>query len=102
MKLNFDEAMQAIDEQCLYSNQVKASALRRKVWIAEWHLPGCLSESRAVCLTKKDAIESALSMADSPRGMKTSLQKYGRFDCKTDLYGYVINTVTQCRFGDLF
>lgn len=82
-KLTFDEALQRINDQCsVHRNDVQARALRRRVWIAEWHLPGCLSESFSVCLTKSDAIESALSMAEgaegAPRGMRADLLRYGR------------------------
>lgn len=84
-KLTFDEALQRINDQCsVHFADVQARALRRRVWIAEWHLPGCLSESFSVCLTKRDAIESALSMAagadGAPRGMRADLQRYGRSD----------------------
>ncbi len=82
-KLSFYEALQAInDGQFLNYQDVQARALRRRIWVAEWHLPGCLSESFSVCLTKRDAIESALSMAEgadgAPRGMRADLQRYGR------------------------
>ena len=82
-KLTFDEALQRINDECsVHRNDVQARALRRRVWVAEWHLPGCLSESFSVCLTKSDAIESALSMAEgaegAPRGMRADLQRYGR------------------------
>ena len=82
-KLTFDEALQRINDQCsVHFADVQTRALRRHVWIAEWHLPGCLSESFSVCLTKSDAIESALSMAEgaegAPRGMRADLQRYGR------------------------
>lgn len=85
MKLSFYEALQAInDGQSVHSADVQARALRRRIWVAEWHLPGCLSESFSVCLTKRDAIESALSMAAGtegpPRGMLADLQRYGRSD----------------------
>lgn len=84
-KLTFDEALQRIDDECsVHRNDVQARALRRRIWVAEWHLPGCLSESFSVCLTKRDAIESALSMAEgaegAPRGMRADLQRYGRSD----------------------
>lgn len=102
MKLTFEEAIERSGDGHFVKRQdVQAKALKRKVWIAEWHIPGCLSESQDVCLTKADAIESALMMADSPRGMKTSLIKYGRFDCRTEMYGYVINTVSSCRLVDI-
>ena len=84
-KLTFDEALQRIDDECsVHRNDVQARALRRRIWVAEWHLPGCLSESFSVCLTKRDAIESAVSMAEgadgAPRGMLADLQRYGRSD----------------------
>ena len=84
-KLTFDEALQRIDDEySVHSADVQARALRRRVWVAEWHLPGCISESFSVCLTKRDAIESALSMAEGaegpPRGMRADLQRYGRSD----------------------
>lgn len=84
-KLTFDEALQRINDQSpVHSADVQARALQRKVWIAEWHLPGCISESFSVCLTKSDAIECALSMAEgaegAPRGMRADLIRYGRSD----------------------
>lgn len=84
-KLTFDDALQLInDERRVSRDDVLASALRRTVWVAEWHLPGCLSESSGVCLTKRDAIESCLSMAEgedgAPRGMSSDLRRFGRSD----------------------
>jgi hypothetical protein len=84
-KLTFDDALQLInDERSIDANDVQAPALRQYLWIAEWHLPGCFSESRSYCLTKNDAIECALSMAEGydgpPRGMLTDLHTYGRSD----------------------
>lgn len=84
-KLTFDEALQRINDQMsVNASDVQARALRRKVWIAEWHIPGCLSESFSVCLTKAEAIESALSMAEgsegAPRGMRADLMRSGRSD----------------------
>lgn len=107
MKLDFESALEMLnDGRMINKSSISQKALNRKVWIAEWHLPGCLSESNNVCTNKKDAIESALFFAESetgyPRGMKSHLQKHGRFDYETDLYGYVITTVSQCRFADLF
>lgn len=85
MKLSFYEALQAInDGQSLNYQDVQACALRRMVWVAEWHIPGCLSESFFVCTTKRDAIERALSMAEgelgAPRGMRADLERFGRSD----------------------
>ena len=84
-KLTFDDALQLIcDERSINASDVQARALSRYLWIAEWHFPGCLSESRSYCLTKEEAIESCLSMASgaegAPRGMKTDLRTYGRSD----------------------
>ena len=84
-KLNFDDALQLInDERSIDASDVQARALQRYIWVAEWHLPGCLSESCSYCLTKNDAIEDALSMAEGaegpPRGMLTDLRTYGRSD----------------------
>ena len=84
-KLTFDEALQRINDQMpVHSADVQSRALRRRIWIAEWHLPGCLSESFSVCLTKSDAIESALSMAEgadgAPRGMRADLERSGWSD----------------------
>lgn len=85
MKLSFYEALQAInDGQSVNYQDVQARALRRMVWVAEWHIPGCLSESFSVCTTKRDAIERALSMAEgelgAPRGMRADLERFGRSD----------------------
>lgn len=85
-KLTFDEAMERInDQRIVHASDVLASALNRVVWVAEWHYPGCLSESQNYCTSKKDAIASACFYYDDsengiPRGMATSLRKHGRFD----------------------
>lgn len=105
-KLNFPDALERIaDGQRVSREDVQAAALRRRVWIAEWHIPGCLSESFVVCITKDEAIESALLMAETsdgvPRGMKTALMRSGRFDCETSLYGRVINTIERRRLSDI-
>ena len=98
MKLSFDEALQAIDDgQSLNRRDVQARALRRMVWVAEWHIPGCLSESFSVCLTKRDAIECALSMAEgadgAPRGMRADLERFGRSD-RTPPDGWASQAIT--------
>ena len=81
MKLTFDEVLDRInDGRSVDANDVQARALRRKVWIAEWHIPGCLSESFNVCLSKGDAIAQALEFCGHVRGAKTDLQCYGRTD----------------------
>lgn len=98
MKLSFDEALQAInDGQSLNYHDVQARALRRMVWVAEWHIPGCLSESFSVYTTKRDAIECALSMAEgelgAPRGMRADLERFGRSD-RTPPDGWASRAIT--------
>jgi len=102
-KLTFDDALQRIaDERCVARDDVQARALRRRVWIAEWHIPGCVSESFSVVTTKRDAIECALAMADGPpRGMATALRRYGRFDSQSPMFGRCINTIERRTLGDL-
>jgi hypothetical protein len=105
-KLTFDEVLQLIaDERHVHQGDVLASALQRKVWIAEWHIPGCLSESRAVCTSKADAVDSALFFAEddngAPRGMKTALQRDGYFAGRSPIYGPVTTTVTQHTLSEI-
>lgn len=105
-KLTFDEALQRINDECsVHRNDVQARALRRRVWIAEWHLPGCLSESFSVCLTKRDAIECALSMAEgelgAPRGMRADLERFGRSD-RTPPDGWASAAITTIEKRALF
>lgn len=107
-KLTFDEALQDIgDERYPDASDVQARALRRKVWVYEWHLPGCISESWGVALTKGDAIECALSMAEGaegpPRGMRTDLVKHGRSDrTAPDAWARgAITTIERRRLADI-
>lgn len=105
-KLNFEEALERINSGLSVSrHDVLSAALNRKLWLAEWHLPGCLSEAACYFLTKSDAIDYACSMAEdesgTPYGMRTALRKYGRFDCETGLYGYVINTVDRVYLSEI-
>jgi hypothetical protein len=59
-KLTFNEALDAIgDGQHIDPSNIQAVALARKVWVAEWHLPGCMCESFEVHTTKAAAIETA-------------------------------------------
>lgn len=104
MKLTFDEAIERLaDGYGVRAADVLASALRRKIWIAEWHLPGCLSESQSIALTKADAIQCALNFAGdtAPRGMITCLRKYGNCQHRTEMYGIVSTTIKQQTLGDL-
>ena len=108
MKLTFDEAIERINnERSIDASEVQARALRRYVWIAEWHFPGCLSESRTYCLTKSNAIESALDFASGedgpPRGMLADLQRYGMSDrTAPDAWARgAITTIERVRLRDI-
>lgn len=84
-KLSFDEALERINDQSgIRADDVQARALNRRVWVAEWHLPGCLSESFSVTTDKRNAIAIALEMASGedgpPRGMASDLRRFGRSD----------------------
>ena len=103
-KLTFDEALERLnDERPVSSSEVYACALDRVIWIAEWHCPGCLSESVSYSTSKEDAVECAVDFAgeDAPRGMKTALRKFGFFQHKTELFGYVNTTVNKTTLGAL-
>ena len=103
-KLNFDDALERLnDERCVNTQDVQAHALRRVVWVAEWHVPGRISESQSICLTKSDAIESALGMADSPRGMRADLLRYGQSGrVGPEAYvGMATTTVSRTTLGSL-
>jgi hypothetical protein len=107
-KLTFDDALELINnERSIDASDVQARALQRHIWIAEWHLPGCLSESRSYCLTKNGAIESALFMAEGadgpPRGMLTDLRTYGRSDRTVpDAWARgAISTITRVTLRDI-
>ena len=65
MKLTFSEALERINEErSVDRSEIQSRALSRVLWVAEWHIPGCMSESRSYCTTKRDAIESACDMAN--------------------------------------
>lgn len=107
-KLTFDEALERLNEErCVSRDDVLASALARIVWVSEWHLPGCLSESRGYHTTKTDAVESALDMAAGengpPRGMKYDLRRLGRSDktAPDAMFPRAITTVTRYTLSDL-
>ena len=108
-KLDFSEALQALaDEQHITADEVQARALARFVWVYEWHFPGCICEAWGVVTTKRDAINSALSMAEGaegpPRGMRADLMRYGRSD-RTAPGAWArgaITTIERRRLADLF
>lgn len=108
-KLNFSEALQALaDGRSLTADELQARALARFVWVYEWHFPGCVCESWGVVATKRDAIDSALSMAEGaegpPRGMATDLRRYGRSDrTAPDAWARgAITTIERRRLAELF
>lgn len=108
-KLDFSEALQALaDEQHITADEVQARALQRVVWVYEWHLPGCISESWGVVTTKRDALESALSLAEGaegpPRGMRADLVRHGRSDrvAPGAWARGAITTIERRRLADLF
>ena len=107
-KLSFDDVLQLIDDgPCVDWRNVQSRALSRYLWVSEWHLPGCMSESRGYSLTKNDAIENCLSMASgadgSPRGMLTDLRTYGRSDrTAPDAWARgAISTIKRVRLRDI-
>jgi hypothetical protein len=104
-KLTFDEALERLVEgRPLKSEEIQSKALDRKVWVAEWHMPGCLSESFMVCTTKADALASALDFMgeETPRGARKALETNGFFQHRTELFGWVNTTVERRRLADLF
>ena len=103
-KLTFSEALELIaDQRSVSASEVQARALQQKVWVAEWHIPGCLSESFSVCITRADAIACALDMCGNVRGAKSDLMRYGRTDrVSPDAYvSMAITTVEKLRLSDL-
>lgn len=103
-KLNFDDAVSRLsDGFSVCAANVQTRALSRRVWVAEWHIPGCLSESFSVCTRKSDALQTALDMCGNVRGAKSDLRKYGRTD-KVSEDAYVrmaITTIERRTLGDL-
>lgn len=104
MKLDFEEALELISYgRSVDASEVKARALTRRVWAAEWHTPGCLSESFSVCTTRALAIECALDMCGNIRGALSDLLKHGRTDrISPDSYvGTAIITVYPETLGEI-
>lgn len=105
-KFTFDEALERIQNgYFVRASEVQARALSRFVWVAEWHLPGCLSDGQEYALTKRDAIAQCLSMAEGengpPRGMRTALERFGRFDSDSPIFGRCVNTVSRVCLSDI-
>ena len=105
-KFTFDEALERInDGRAVSSSDIQARALSRFVWVAEWHLPGCVSDGQGYALTKRYAVAQCLSMAEGeegpPRGMKTALMRFGRFDSDSPIFGRCIDTVSRVCLSDI-
>lgn len=109
-KLTYNEVLQRLNEDRSVDKwRVRKSALRQIVWLSEWHIPGCCSESRCFSTTKVDAIQAALAFADGcgkdgfgyPRGMLISLKRYGVAHTTSPLFGPVVTTVSRHRLEDL-
>ena len=96
-KLTYDEALQALNEdRCIDACDIKTRALRRKVWVSMNGMPGCMPNSRGLSRTKADAIESCLSIADEPRGMRADLQRTGSADFEDEVYEVYPATLAEC------
>lgn len=104
-KLDFYDALQAVNEQqCINSADVQARALQRFVWVAEWHIPGCLSESFSVHTCKADALVDALGMCGHVRGAASDLRKYGRTDrvAPNAYVSMAVTTIERRQLSTLF
>ena len=107
-KMSYEMALDAInDGRLIRVADVQSRALKRRVWVAESHIPGCMSESQSYCRTKRDAINTALSMAEGedgpPRGMRAELEKIGRSErtAPDDYVNCAITTVYALTLSDL-
>lgn len=103
-KLNFDDTLERIsDGFSVDASSVQSRALQRVVWVAEWHIPGCLSESFSICTTRADAISCALDFCGGVRGALSDLRKHGRTDrVSPDAYvSMAITTVYRSTLGGL-
>jgi len=102
--ITFDEAIEQLSEwRPVHARDVYKNALSRKVWVAEWRIPGCLSESRSITTTKANAIDACLQFTgdDPPRGMLSALRQHERYVSHSPLYGQCVNTVECMTLGDL-
>lgn len=79
-KLTFEEAIERLNDQReVSSSRVLAKALRRKVWLTQNGLPGCMPNSSNICVTKADAIATCVLIAgdEAPRWFKSALNNIG-------------------------
>ena len=103
-KLSFDALEALANERRIDADDIDPRALQRMVWVAEWHIPGCLSESFSVCRTKADALETALGMCGHARGARADLIRYGRTDrVSSDAYvSMAVTTIERRALHTLF
>lgn len=90
MKMDFDQVLEALADQVNISREdVKASDLKRKVWVNANGLPGCMYDHQGINMTKADAIASCKLIADEyPRGFVSSLRN--NYHAYIDGYRYSI------------
>jgi len=97
-KLTFDEAIERLQRgHYVQAHEVQAHALQRKVWVAEWHIPGCLSESFSYTDSKHNAVAIALEYCGHVRGARADLMRHGMTDrVPPDAYvSMAITTIEQ-------
>lgn len=102
-KLSFDETLEALNEErFIDADDVRASALRRYVWLMMYSASGCLPDYRSISATKHAAIEDAIWLYadDAPRGFRTALRRDGI--AATDDNGYYRVEITRVRVHELF
>ena len=98
--LTFNEVIERIGNGgCIDISDVPARVQRRNVWMQSNYVPGYLPDNLCVVATKKDAVATAVTIADNgdgpPRGMITALIAPGNcnwFD--VDGYRYKVEQMT--------
>lgn len=102
MKLTFDKALELLNGGIRPDmDNVLASALKRKVWIYERHIPGHISEILTYSFTKQDAIDSVLMMCDNERGAVAALRNFGVFVSNSPLCGKSYNSIQKVSLGEM-
>ena len=99
-KMSFYEVMEKLgDERPVNYKDVRASALKRKVWVYGHGQPGCLFDSGPYyATTKAGAIECLLEMLaeDDSRGAATALRRDHIF-----YNSYGVATISQDTLGGI-
>lgn len=76
-KLTFNQALERInDGHAIARAEIRASALRRRVYLLTYCAPGCLPDNCAVFVSRQDALDCArdLYADDAPRGFMRRLR----------------------------